>query len=99
MAYNGAALTQQDQCPLWVISGHVQRTSRCPLSANSGHPDVLFDNLIAPSDSPFHPVWPCGPAGNARRLIRAAGVFRIVWSVATLLAQKAEEGLLPCRRT
>ena len=28
-------LTQQ--CPLWVISRHVQRTSRCPLSANSGH--------------------------------------------------------------
>ena len=25
------------QCPLWVKSRHVQRTSRCPLSANSGH--------------------------------------------------------------
>ena len=25
------------QCPLWVISRHMQRTSRCPLSANSGH--------------------------------------------------------------
>jgi len=24
-------------CPLCVISGHLQRTSRCPLSANSGH--------------------------------------------------------------
>jgi hypothetical protein len=23
--------------PLWVKSGHVQRTSRCPLSAKSGH--------------------------------------------------------------
>ena len=23
-------------CPLWVISRHVQRTSRCPLSAKSG---------------------------------------------------------------
>ena len=25
------------QCPLWVKSRHVQRTSSCPLSANSGH--------------------------------------------------------------
>jgi hypothetical protein len=25
------------QCPLWVKSRHVQRTSRCPLCANSGH--------------------------------------------------------------
>ncbi|MGB9042739.1 MAG: hypothetical protein WCC81_09725, partial [Pseudolabrys sp.] len=24
-------------CPLWVKSGHVQRTRRCPLCANSGH--------------------------------------------------------------
>ena len=24
------------ECPLWVISGHLQRTSRCPLSASSG---------------------------------------------------------------
>jgi len=24
-------------CPLWVISRHVQRTSRCPHCANSGH--------------------------------------------------------------
>src|SRR5262245_16571214 len=24
-------------CPLWVISGHVQRNSQCPLWANSGH--------------------------------------------------------------
>ena len=37
---------------------------------------------------------PCGTAGNARRLIRAAGDFRTVWSVATLSVQKAEEGLL-----
>jgi len=37
-------------------SGHVQCNSECPLSANSGHPGVLFDNLVAPSDSPFHPV-------------------------------------------
>ena len=25
------------RCPLWVKSGHVQWTRRCPLSANSGH--------------------------------------------------------------
>jgi hypothetical protein len=29
---------QTSQCPLWVISGHVQRTRRYPLCANSGHP-------------------------------------------------------------
>ena len=27
----------QTECPLWVISGHVQCKRRCPLSANSGH--------------------------------------------------------------
>ena len=26
-----------DQCPLWVKSGHVQRTSGCPLCAKSRH--------------------------------------------------------------
>ena len=30
-------LLRAAQCPLWVKSGHVQCTSRCPLSANSGH--------------------------------------------------------------
>ena len=39
--------SMQSPCPLWVISGHLRRTSRCPLSANSGHPDVQFDNLVA----------------------------------------------------
>ena len=27
-------------------SGHVQCTSRCPLCANSGHREVLFDHLV-----------------------------------------------------
>ena len=35
-----------DKCPLWVKSGHVQRTSRCPLCANSGHCRSLFDDLV-----------------------------------------------------
>ena len=95
-SYLFGACRGRSRCPLWVKSRHVQRTSRCPLSANSGHPDVLFDNLVAPSDSPFHAVWPCGTAGNAQRLIWAAGVFRTVWSAATLSAQKAEEGLFAC---
>ena len=33
------------QCPLWVISGHLQCTRRCPLCANSGH-RALFDYLV-----------------------------------------------------
>jgi hypothetical protein len=28
-------------------SGHVQCNSECPLRANSGHPDVHFDYLVA----------------------------------------------------
>ena len=31
-------------------SGHVQRTSPCPLSANSGHRDPLFDHLVGTSE-------------------------------------------------
>lgn len=34
-------LCASDVCPLWVIRGHLQRTSRCQLSANSGHPKML----------------------------------------------------------
>ena len=29
------------QCPLWVKSGHVQRTRLCPLCAKSGHRDLI----------------------------------------------------------
>ena len=32
---SGATWAQRS-CPLWVISGHLQRTSRCPLCARSG---------------------------------------------------------------
>jgi hypothetical protein len=34
----GALKGASPQCPLWVISRHLQRTSQCPLRANSGHP-------------------------------------------------------------
>ena len=34
-------------CPLWVISGHVQRNSVCPLCANSGHEVVHSTTLSA----------------------------------------------------
>jgi hypothetical protein len=30
-------VVQPGRCPLWVISGHVQRTSKCPLCARSRH--------------------------------------------------------------
>ena len=36
MVENEECLLRQE-CPLWVKSRHVQRTSQCPLSANSGH--------------------------------------------------------------
>jgi hypothetical protein len=37
---DGAAVKKHQGfgCALWVISGHVQCTKRCPLCANSGHP-------------------------------------------------------------
>ena len=34
------------QCPLWVKSGHVQCTRRCPLCAKSGRRAQLFDHFI-----------------------------------------------------
>ena len=36
------ASTLRPECPLWVISRHVPRTSRCPLCANSGHAVQLW---------------------------------------------------------
>ena len=36
----------RSECPLWVKSGHVRRTSRCPLSANSGHWPSSLDYLV-----------------------------------------------------
>ena len=36
-------------CPLWVISGHVQCGSRCPLRAKSGHWAFLIASIS------FHP--------------------------------------------
>ena len=35
--WSGGVRVYRATCPLWVKSRHVQRTSRCPLSANSGH--------------------------------------------------------------
>jgi hypothetical protein len=33
--------------PLTLESGHLQRSSSCPLSANSGHSAILFDHLVS----------------------------------------------------
>src|SRR6476646_10568057 len=37
--------TESTRCPLWVISKHVQRKSRGPLGANSGHIENCADDL------------------------------------------------------
>ena len=37
LEFNLLRLGKSRSCPLWVKSGHVQRTGRCPLSAKSGH--------------------------------------------------------------
>ena len=37
MVAHRGGVYQGGQCPLWVKSRHVQRTTPCPLCANSGH--------------------------------------------------------------
>ena len=41
------------QCPLWVKSRHVQRTSQCPLSANSGHWLVRWASPLLSTTQPI----------------------------------------------
>jgi hypothetical protein len=97
-----SALGQKQTCTMQnAMSALPPKADMCSATRNARYVPIaailMFNSITSsPSDSPFHPVWPCGAAGNARRLIRAAGVFRTVWSVATLSAQKAEEGLLAC---
>ena len=43
-----------NQCPLWVKSRHVQRTSRCPLCANSRHSLARAATALAKSLAAVH---------------------------------------------
>ena len=55
------------QCPLWVKSRHVQRTSRCPLSANSGHrlKELSVPGYFMAGALPLPGIFICNSAGMA----------------------------------
>ena len=69
----------RSQYPLWVKSGHVQRTSRCPLSANSDHP--LVRSQSAHQNKPFHRQW-----GQNMKCIFAAGAVVLMACVSSFIS-------------
>ena len=64
------------RCPLWVKSGHVQRTSRCPLCARSGH-RALHSSGDFTNSTVQNSFWPRAFIWlSAHHLIRSASPLK-----------------------